>query len=946
MGVSEQSVEVKKLQSELLQERERYSVLLSMNSDCLFEYDLISDTIIFSKNNVFSELDGRVICNVKNTIRELNCIDNQDRESFAEFLASMEDSILEFRYLNEDGSVVWCSAKGVMIYDEENNINFITGCICNIDEQKKEKEKLIEQTRRDSLTKLYNKIYTQTEIENYLGNDGKSGTHALMIIDIDNFKKINDNLGHLFGDAVLTNIAENLSKMFYETDILGRIGGDEFLVLLKNTNDIFMLKEKAELVSRVFVDTYTGESKELKITCSMGMALYPMDGKDFLSLFKNADIALYQAKYSGKGCCVLYDKAMIPAELEKKAEYYNKYSVQEERQDQQITIDSEITAFAFDIMAKTFDVNSSMNMLADQIGKKFNAGYVSILERVGNSGKMKSSYLWTAKNGPEKEEPLSSSENSLVQMESYMFDKRGLCVIDDVEQAKCSGILRDRSVCDGVKAVMLCAFFDDGLLKGCVCVADNKNTRSWTKKETDSLYTVTKIISFYLQKQRVSERIQEKLDILMNYDSLTGLSSLHKFKKDALAIVSAEPDRKFAIAYLDISNFKYINDNWGYEIGDQLLCELSEFLSEGRFDEQLVSRVSADNFILLIPYHSILVLRNRILDLCRNFSIRQRGKSINKNIILVSGICAVKPTEKGVLSAIDNANIARKYCKGSSVPTSRVYDEEMENMIRKEEDLTNSMEEALKNNEFIVYLQPKVGLRGSNLAGAEALVRWQRADGVMLPPNDFIPLFEKNGFILDLDNYVYEVVCKMLRKWMDEGIPVVTVSINVSRVHLNDTHFVDWIQNLADRYQIPYSLLELELTESIFLDNTQIALSIMKEFRNLGFGVSIDDFGAGYSSLNLLKDMTTDVLKLDKEFFRQGDMQKEEQIIVSSIISMAKKLNMKVLSEGVETQMQSDFLKAVDCDMVQGYLYEKPMPMQDFEALLKNLGQTIEPKAV
>lgn len=163
---------------------------------------------------------------------------------------------------------------------------------------------------------------------------------------------------------------------------------------------------------------------------------------------------------------------------------------------------------------------------------------------------------------------------------------------------------------------------------------------------------------------------------------------------------------------------------------------------------------------------------------------------------------------------------------------------------------------------------------------------------------------------------------------------VVPISVNVSRVHLNDEYFVDKVKRLVNKYFIPPMYLELELTESIFLNNTEIAISTMRDLRKLGFGVSIDDFGAGYSSLNLLKDMTTDVLKLDKEFFRQGEMQKEEQIIVSSIISMAKQLNMKVLSEGVETKMQSEFLKSICCDMAQGYLYAKPMPISQFEHIL------------
>lgn len=210
---------------------------------------------------------------------------------------------------------------------------------------------------------------------------------------------------------------------------------------------------------------------------------------------------------------------------------------------------------------------------------------------------------------------------------------------------------------------------------------------------------------------------------------------------------------------------------------------------------------------------------------------------------------------------------------------------------------------------------------------------WIR-DGIIIMPGDFIPIFENNGFVVNLDFYIYEEVCKIIKEWMSQGRKLVPISVNVSRVHLHDERFVDEIKKLVDSYEIPYNLLELELTESIFLNNTEAALSAMRKLRSLGFGVSIDDFGAGYSSLNLLKDMATDVIKLDKEFFGHDNMQREEQIIVSSIISMAKQLNMKVLSEGVETQNQSDFLKSVLCDMAQGYLFSKPMPVSEFEKLI------------
>ena len=286
-------------------------------------------------------------------------------------------------------------------------------------------------------------------------------------------------------------------------------------------------------------------------------------------------------------------------------------------------------------------------------------------------------------------------------------------------------------------------------------------------------------------------------------------------------------------------------------------------------------------------------------------------------------------------AVIDNANLARKHIKKNAENKCCFYDDELEERVKMELDICNSMQQALDDQEFIMYLQPKVDLETNKIVGAEALTRWQRKDGKFMFPDQFIPLFEKNGFIIQLDFYIYECACKAIKKWEELEIEPVTISVNVSRVHLNTDDFVEKVMELVKRYKIKHEYLEFELTESIFLDNTESAISTMHELREKGFYVSIDDFGAGYSSLNLLKDMTTDVLKLDKEFFGGGDMKQEEKIIVSSITNMAKQLKMKVLSEGVETESQSKFLKEIDCDMAQGYLFAKPMPEDEFTSLLQ-----------
>ena len=797
----------------------------------------------------------------------------------------------------------------------------------------KESHRIKELERQDSLTRLYNKEYSRRIIEEFLSASERKSHHALMIVDIDNFQVVNENLGYLFGDTVLVNIAESLGKIFYDTDIAGRIGGDEFLIFLKDVASLELLKDKAEEIYSVIRNTYTGENTDYTMSCSIGIGVYPGDGEDFLQLFMKADAALIHTRESHKNFYGFYH------DIEDSSGYidedcYNKYKITKTRAYGSNNFDKEITAFAFDIMSRTKDVGSAINLLLNKVRAQFDCNHICILENSLNSSNFNITYL-SCKDGIKPENNKLNNFISEIEDYTYKFDENGIYYIQNVNEIKEES---DKSVLNslGIQALLHCGIFENGNLKGCVSLHDCEKPRYWTQYEIDSLVTITKIISSYLLKMRASERASQQLYIITNYDALTGLPTLHKFKRDAKKLMEEHPEQKYAIIYSDINQFKYINDTLGYDIGDKILCDFAALISCEETKDRRLCRISEDNFLAVAPFEDEDTIRDVILSVNERFNVMQKAKYPGNKFVVATGVALVDDSED-ITVAIDNAKLARKSIKNSPKTACKFFDYSMKIMLQREAEITNSMEQALKNGEFIVYLQPKVGLKDNNLVGAEALVRWKKKDGSLIPPSDFIPLFERNGFVVNLDFYIYEEVCKLLESWIKNGLPVCPISVNVSRIHLNDEDFVNEIKRLVDNYKIPYHLLELELTESIFLNNAEAALSTMKKLRKLGFGVSIDDFGAGYSSLNLLKNMETDVIKLDKEFFGQGDMQKEEQIIVSSIISMAKQLNMKVLSEGVETQTQSDFLKTVLCDMAQGYLYSKPVPVEEFEDLMKQI---------
>lgn len=258
----------------------------------------------------------------------------------------------------------------------------------------------------------------------------------------------------------------------------------------------------------------------------------------------------------------------------------------------------------------------------------------------------------------------------------------------------------------------------------------------------------------------------------------------------------------------------------------------------------------------------------------------------------------------------------------------------MRDMAIRNKEMENTMEDALIDGEFVVYVQPKYGISSGEIEGAESLVRWLHPTKGLIPPMEFIPLFEKNGFIVKLDAFVLEEVVKLQRRNMDLDRKIVPISVNQSAVLLNQADYISKVDRLVRKYNVPHGLIELELTETIFHDNLKHLNNLVEDLRRFGFGISIDDFGSGYSSLNMLKEIKADSIKLDRGFLNACENSKRGKTVLLNIIRLAKELHMLVVTEGVETEKQAEMLKELNCDLAQGFLYAKPMPMAEFEEKL------------
>lgn len=443
---------------------------------------------------------------------------------------------------------------------------------------------------------------------------------------------------------------------------------------------------------------------------------------------------------------------------------------------------------------------------------------------------------------------------------------------------------------------------------------------------------------------QMKARAQRGIAALAYTDQLTQIGNVNDFYRKARAILDQNPNNAYTVIVFDVNNFKYINETYGYEAGDQLLIAIADKIKHIFCEEEACARISNDHFVVLAK--ACERGESRFYEITETFINEQNQKTIKFPLSFSSGAYRIRDKNEEVYAMVDKAQLTLKSIKNSQQTNFAYYSERLLKTFMENNEMESLMHEALRRGEFKVYLQPKFDLTRLVPVGAEALVRWISMEKGFMPPDKFIPLFEKNGFVVKIDFYILEEVCKKIRTWIDEGREPLAISVNQSRIHMDDPLYVDKLFDLIQKYDIPPNLIELELTESMFFADSVKLISIMKKMRKIGFLISMDDFGSGYSSLNLLKEIPVDVLKLDKAFLDEMANSSKSRIIISQVVEMAKKLGMKVVCEGVETESQADFLKEINCDMAQGYLYAKPMPLEDFEAFVRVYFNPVKKKEI
>lgn len=445
------------------------------------------------------------------------------------------------------------------------------------------------------------------------------------------------------------------------------------------------------------------------------------------------------------------------------------------------------------------------------------------------------------------------------------------------------------------------------------------------------LAVICAVIAFALmnEERRKKQRIQN----LLYVDELTGGNTLARFKIELEHRIQVHY-KNIALIKMDLDDFKLVNDLFGYEEGNRVLRFVGKTLQESCRDGEFTGRSNADRFVMLLLYDEEREVRQRILKIAEDIQSLHLSKTLEYLLHPVFGIYYREPGEDNIEDMLDCASLAHNMAKQAKNGIYRVYTNEIKEKELQKKQLSDQIEHAYKNHEFVVYYQPKYDSRTQKLAGAEALVRWRRPDGQMVSPGLFVPLAEESGFVCKLDEYVFREVCLAQKRWLDKGLGIVPISVNLSRRHLDNPEFIDEYKAILDESGVPIEYIQLEITESAMFEKKDEFVQIMERLHDLGFMILMDDFGTGYSSLMMLKSIPIDVMKLDKSFVDDYDDARGESII-RCVMRMAQDLSIAITAEGVETEAQYRFLTSVGCDTIQGYYFARPMPEEEYEVRMR-----------
>lgn len=772
----------------------------------------------------------------------------------------------------------------------------------NIDDLVKEQQDILRDSRHDPVTGSLGKNEILHLLTKFATKENEASAY---LIEVDGLDEIENSYGYDVGSKALKIFVDKLLVQFKDEIAIGRISNSQFLAIIKSEIGFDDVIEIAKKIRFLLNEIEFEEYPELKFTCSLGIIRIPIDGRESNDLIIKLKKALYRGIQKGRDCHVVYSDT-IHKNIDLEQEIIDEKSSVEEN--------DKLVSHILDTLINYKDINRALKDTINRLGKTLNLDRILIILKRDNVITIPFDYY---KNDDMKK---GCQNYTKLDWNAYKgnFQKNNTYSIVGSKGIKAVFSLYDFI---GAYSVYQLGINIDGEFIGFISYESVSKTRLWNRQEILYFTIFGKIISDYIQK----EFQEEKLTDLLYKDKVTGGWNLMYFK-ESISKTLHDTKKQYILVSFDISKFKYINQNYGYKKGDEILRKIYSVINNNISDEEICCRISDDRFLVFMVYEKNKT-NIRIEKVKDEFIYFSRMIISADTTLNISAGGYIIDKDEDITIAIDKTNIARYYAKTDNL-TFVMYDD-IKGKEEKERAILERMDYSLANDEFKVYIQPAFDITCDKMYSAEALVRWDFG-GKLIYPNDFIPIFEKNNFIVDLDFYVYKTVCSKLRKWIDEGKKPKPISVNVSRCHLSDERFIAKLIDLIQEYDLPAEYICVELTESVFVNNFDIMVKFAKEANDAGFKVYMDDFGVAYSTLSLLSKIHVDVIKLDKSFFDNDLHNEREKIIIKNIIRMAKELKIDVLSEGIETKENIIELKKLGCNYVQGYYYDKPMPMNEF----------------
>lgn len=885
----------------------------------LFEYFSAADTMVVYDQALNVQ---RTIEHYVGSVCAQGCVLPEDRWQLRELLTGQMHGPLELREIKE-GKLLYLEADALPAQDIREGQVFV-GYAKDVTPEKERERSLLQQAQHDPLTQLYNRRMAKSLIARYLEEKDPYASCGLLVIDVDFFKNVNDRYGHLFGDKVLREFARLLNTLFKREDVLARIGGDEFLVFMKDAGHSVVLKKARQLSEAVRKLVF--EENDYCMTCSIGVCFLPenVSGYSYEQLFENADWALYQAKENGRNQYAFCDN------LHRYAEGENT-EIKTEDIDARY-LHNDLISTAFELFEKTNSFEAAISLFLKIVGIRLQLDRITIINTDIKEHRTSRQFQWTSPRAPAalEQEGGFTKEDFITLFQSY--DEYGTTVLqyDNMDMYSPGGAALLMQ--GGAKTVVYAAMYSEGEYLGAIAYVVCGSKRFWTQQSRKELGEITKIINAYLAKHLAANAINRGMMAAPDFDRLTGLLSFSRFREEIEHKIVGGYAGGHIIVYSDFENFKYFNEKYGYAVGDQVLKEFSDYLVSNvhAVGDMYMTRVVGDQFAVYVPYRgpedSVLFV-DRVNQV---FQRRQAEKYPEASLRLRSGIYEIEPDCLSASAAIDKANFARKQLRPDSRRSVLRYDRQMGERQALTNELTNGLNRAMERGEFKLYLQPKFSLKDFSVIGAEALVRWERENGAVLYPDQFIPILKNTGRVVALDLYMFEQVAEFLKRGIQDGLRLYPIAVNASVALAKDPENARRCENILQRHQVRAELLEIELTETDAVSEFDCVKKLFACFQEKNMQTSLDDFGAGYSVLNSVVDIPINTIKLDRGFIARCAENQRGIYFLQQVVNMVKSLGYQVICEGIETREQVDIMRAVGCDSAQGFWFSKAIPAEEF----------------